>query len=122
MVGILAALGVGIHFLHGAQVRRSAEVLLDQANRAEQKGDMARAQDYLERYLTVERFKEIVGDASGLSVERHALPNLLSLNFIVHGLLGDGVAASTRSDPQAKSFGEYVRAKVVDIPRSLLAA
>jgi hypothetical protein len=76
---------------------------------------------WLERYLTVEKFKELVRDAASLPVERHALPNLLSLNFIVHDLLGDGVAASTRSDPQAKSFGEYVRAKLVDIPRSLLA-
>lgn len=76
---------------------------------------------WLERYLTVDTFKELVKDAGMLAVERHAFPNLLSLNFIVHGLLGDGVAASTRSDPQAKSFGEYVRAKVVDIPRSLLA-
>jgi len=76
---------------------------------------------WLERYLTVEKFKELIKDSTALAVERHAFPNLLSLNFIVHGLLGDGVAASTRSDPQAKSFGEYVRAKVVDIPRSLLA-
>ena len=42
--------------------------------------------------------------------------------FVVNGLLGDGVAASTRSDPQAKSLGEYLRAKLVDIPRALLAA
>jgi hypothetical protein len=55
-----------------------------------------------------------------LEIERHALPNLFSLNFIVRGLLGDGVAASTRSDPQAKSLGEFIRAKLVDIPRSLL--
>jgi tetratricopeptide (TPR) repeat protein len=54
IVGTLITLGAGIHFLHGAQVRRSAEVLLDQANRAEQKGDMDRAQDYLERYLAVQ--------------------------------------------------------------------
>ena len=51
----------------------------------------------------------------------HALPNLCSLNFVVHGLLGDGVAASTRSDAQAKSLGEFLRARLVDIPRSLLA-
>ncbi len=66
------------------------------------------------------KLKELIKDSTALAVERHAFPNLLSLNFIVHGLLGDGVAASTRSDPQAKSFGAYVRAKVVDIPRSLL--
>jgi hypothetical protein len=31
------------------------------------------------------------------------------------------VAASTRSDAQAKSLGEFLRARLVDIPRSLLA-
>jgi hypothetical protein len=76
---------------------------------------------WLERYLTVERFRELMPEAANLRVERHPLPNLLALNFIVGGLLGDGVAAATRSDPQAKSLGEFVRAKVVDIPRALLA-
>ena len=55
-----------------------------------------------------------------LEVERYELPNLLALNFVVKGLLGDGVAASLRSDPQAKSLGEYLRAKVVPIPVALL--
>ena len=44
----------------------------------------------------------------------------LAINFVVKGLLGDGVAASLRSDPQAKSLGEYLRAKLVAIPSSLL--
>jgi len=78
------------------------------------------AYGWLESHLTVERFRLLIPEAAGLEIERHALPNLLSLNFIVHGLLGDGVAASTRTDAQAKSFGEFVRAKVVDIPRALL--
>ena len=77
---------------------------------------------WLERYLTEATFRQLVPEAAALEVERHALPNLLSLNFVVHGLLGDGVAASTRSDPQAKSFGEYLRAKLVEIPRAILAA
>jgi hypothetical protein len=75
---------------------------------------------WLERYVTVERFRELVPEAAPLTVERYPLPNLLSVNFVVVGLLGDGVAASTRSDPQAKSLGEYLRAKLVDIPRALL--
>jgi hypothetical protein len=40
----------------------------------------------------------------------------------VHGLLGEGVASSTRADPQAKSLGEYLRAKHVDVPAGLLDA
>jgi hypothetical protein len=77
---------------------------------------------WLERYLTVEKFRQLVPEAADLDVQRHALPNLLAINFIVAGLLGDGVAASTRPDPQAKSFGEFLRARVVDVPRKLVPA
>ncbi|WP_458793904.1 AtuA-related protein, partial [Mycobacteroides abscessus] len=52
--------------------------------------------------------------------ERFELPNLRALNVVVHGLLGDGVASSTRPDAQAKGLGEYVRSRVVDVPESLL--
>jgi hypothetical protein len=77
---------------------------------------------WLEAYLTSDRFRQLVPEAAPLNIERHPLPNLLSINFVIAGLLGDGVAASTRSDPQAKSLGEYLRAKMADIPRALLAA
>jgi len=75
---------------------------------------------WLEQYLTIERFKRLVGEASDLEVERFVLPNLRALNFVVVGLLGEGVASSTRFDPQAKSLGEYLRAKLVDAPEELL--
>jgi hypothetical protein len=76
---------------------------------------------WLAHYLTVERFKELVGEARDLEVRRYELPNLRALNFVVVGLLGEGVASSTRTDAQAKSLGEYVRAKLVDLPVALLA-
>ena len=76
---------------------------------------------WLAEYLTVERFKGLIPEAEPLVVERYSLPNLLSINFVIIGLLGDGVAASTRSDPQAKSLGEYLRAKLIDVPQRLLA-
>ena len=50
----------------------------------------------------------------------HALPNLRALNFVVDGLLGAGVAASTRFDPQAKALGEWLRGRHLDIPEALL--
>jgi hypothetical protein len=76
---------------------------------------------WLAGYLTADRLRGLLGpEARDLVVDRVELPNLLALNFIVRGLLGDGVAASMRSDPQAKSLGEYVRAKVVAVPVSLL--
>ena len=57
---------------------------------------------------------------NGLAVERHRLPALRSLNFVIHGLLQEGVAASTRQDGQAKSLGEWLRARIVDVPVVLL--
>ena len=39
---------------------------------------------------------------------------------LIRGLLGDGVAASTRFDPQAKALGEWVRSRNVDVPEDLL--
>ena len=75
---------------------------------------------WLAAYLTVERLRSLMPEAAALAIDRFEFPALRALNFVVKGLLGDGVAASLRSDPQAKSLGEYVRAKLVPIPASLL--
>jgi hypothetical protein len=75
---------------------------------------------WMESELTVERLKELLPETKELEVERFAFPRLRALNFVVHGLLGEGVASSTRADPQAKSLGEYLRAKHVDVPTALL--
>ena len=75
---------------------------------------------WLRSQLTIARFKELVREARDLEVQRYELPNLRALNFVVVGLLGEGVASTTRMDPQAKSLGEYLRAKLVDIPVALL--
>ena len=75
---------------------------------------------WLAHTLTVERFKALVTEAATLEVRRYELPNLRALNFVVVGILGDGVASSTRQDPQAKGLGEYLRSRHADIPLSLL--
>ena len=75
---------------------------------------------WLDAFLTVERLQALLPEAADLRVDRHRLPNLRSLNFVLHGLLEEGVAASTRQDAQAKSLGEWLRARVVDVPAMLL--
>jgi len=76
---------------------------------------------WLAANLTVERVRELLpGETHGLEVQRYELPNLRAINLVIVGLLGRGVAASTRTDPQAKGLGEYLRAKLVDLPVSLL--
>jgi hypothetical protein len=79
------------------------------------------AWEWLDEYLTLERFRALLPEADGLRVQRHAFGNLRALNFVVVGLLGEGVASSTRPDPQAKGLGEYLRSRVVDIPVGLVA-
>jgi hypothetical protein len=80
----------------------------------------ADAYRWLESFLTIATLRDLLPETRSLEIDRFELPNLLALNFVVKGLLGDGVAASLRSDPQAKSLGEYLRAKVVPIPAPLL--
>ncbi|SCE64336.1 Protein of unknown function (DUF1446) [Micromonospora carbonacea] len=71
---------------------------------------------WLRHWLTVERLAELLPETAPLTVERHELPNLRAVNFVIRGLLGQGVAASTRFDPQAKALGELLRSRVVDLP------
>jgi hypothetical protein len=71
-------------------------------------------------FLTTEKLRELVTEARDLPVQRYELANLLAVNFVIVGLLGEGVASSTRPDPQAKSLGEYLRSRVVHIPEALI--
>jgi hypothetical protein len=76
---------------------------------------------WLTGYLTVAKLKDLLPETARLAVTRHEFPNLRALNFVITGLLGEGVAASTRLDPQAKGLGEWLRARHADIPPALLA-
>ncbi|MDA8281403.1 MAG: DUF1446 domain-containing protein [Actinomycetota bacterium] len=76
---------------------------------------------WLAAELTVDRVRALLPECRDLPVCRYELPNLRALNFVVVGLLGEGVASSSRVDAQAKSLGEYLRAKVMAVPICLLA-
>ncbi len=78
------------------------------------------AYSFLFDFLTVEKLKELLPDLEKFDIDRYELPNILSLNFYVHGILQEGVSSSTRMDGQAKSLGEYLRAKKINFPKQLL--
>ena len=80
----------------------------------------AKAFDFLNYYLTNKKLKELLPDMENFDIERYELPNLFALNFYIKGLLEDGVAASFKSDPQAKTLGEYLRAKIIEVPQELV--
>jgi hypothetical protein len=78
------------------------------------------AHGWMHEFLTVERLKQLLPDLAHLEVERFDLPRLRAVNFLIHRLLDDGVASTLRVDPQAKGLGEYLRAKLVEVPLPLL--
>jgi hypothetical protein len=75
---------------------------------------------WLAKLITPKKVRELVPEAADLAIEVFVLPNLGGVNVVLHGLLGRGVAASTRFDPQAKGLGEWVRARTVHIQETLL--
>ncbi|HEY1601724.1 MAG TPA: acyclic terpene utilization AtuA family protein [Pirellulales bacterium] len=82
------------------------------------RSDLAYA--WLASFLTIDQFKQLVPESVPLVVRRFEFPHLRALNIVVVGLLGEGVSSSTRPDAQAKSLGEYLRSRMVDVPLELL--
>ncbi|MEV4974906.1 acyclic terpene utilization AtuA family protein [Streptomyces scopuliridis] len=112
----------------GLPTRRAPLGLVVGARSGDKGGDAnvgvwARSEDgwrWLAHELTTGRFRELIPESRELTVVRHLLPRLRAVNFTVEGLLGEGVAARARFDPQAKALGEWLRARHADIPEVLL--
>jgi len=79
-----------------------------------------KAYSFLYHFLTVQKLKELLSDLTDYKIERFDFPNLKAVNFYIHGILGDGASSNTKVDALAKSLGEYLRAKKVNIPKELL--
>ncbi len=67
---------------------------------------------WLDEHLTPDTIRRLLPEAAELEVRRYDLPNLRALNFVIVGLLGEGVASSTAFDAQAKGLGEYLLSRV----------
>ncbi len=121
--------GPGAHGIRPEPVRRVPLGLIAGARSGDKGGNAnvgvwVRGEEefaWLDGYLTERRLAELVPAIAGHRVERHRFPNLRALNFVISGLLGRGVAAGTRLDPQAKALGEELRAALADIPERLIA-
>lgn len=75
---------------------------------------------WLAHTLTTEMVQQLLPETAGLPVTRHLLPTLRAVNFVIEGILGQGVAYQARFDPQAKGLGEWLRSRHMDIPEQLL--
>jgi hypothetical protein len=77
---------------------------------------------WLAHALDIDKLRELLPEAAHLQVTRHLLPNLRAVNFVIEGILGEGVAYHARFDPQAKGLGEWLRSRYIDIPEELVPA
>lgn len=75
---------------------------------------------WLAHTLSVDALKAMLPETKDLAVTRHVLPHLRAVNFVVEGILGQGVASQARFDPQAKGLGEWLRSRHIDIPETLV--
>ncbi|WP_038171786.1 acyclic terpene utilization AtuA family protein [Tomitella biformata] len=75
---------------------------------------------WLAHALTVDELKRMLPEAAELNITRTTLPKLKAVNFVIEGLLGEGVAYNARFDPQAKGLAEWLRSRHIAIPANLL--
>jgi hypothetical protein len=75
---------------------------------------------WLAKLMSPRKVRELLPEAADLDVEVYVLPNLGAVNVLIRGLLGRGVAASTRFDPQAKGLGEWLRSRTVHVQEDLV--
>ncbi|MGB6203429.1 AtuA-related protein, partial [Mycolicibacter algericus] len=76
---------------------------------------------WLAHTLTTEMLQKLLPETGHLPVTRHLLPKLRAVNFVIEGILGQGVAYQARFDPQAKGLGEWLRSRHLEIPEQLLS-
>lgn len=70
----------------------------------------------LERYVTREAVAtHFAGQITG-DVVRYELPNLLALNFLLHGALDGGGTLSLKTDAQGKVYSTALLRMVIDVP------
>ncbi|KAK9452664.1 DUF1446-domain-containing protein [Dipodascopsis uninucleata] len=88
-------------------------------------GFFVRADDeyiWLKSFLTRERLRALFEDdiTSETVIERCEFPNIRAVHFRVLDFLDGGIASSSRIDGLGKGIGEYLRSKVVPLPKKFL--
>lgn len=76
--------------------------------------------DWMVHHLTAEVVRRRFADVCRGRVERHELPNLRALNFLLHESLGGGGTLSLLLDAQGKTYAQYLLAAEVEVDASLL--
>ena len=71
--------------------------------------------DLLVREVTPERVRSHFAGLVAGTVDRYEVPNILALNFVLHGALGGGASRSLRSDALGKSMSSALLRMEVEV-------
>ncbi|NUP28497.1 MAG: DUF1446 domain-containing protein [Nocardia sp.] len=80
----------------------------------------AAAWPWLREFLSTGEMRRLIPETAALDIVRHEFPELRAVHFVFRGLLGTGGSANDRVDQVGKAVGEYLRAKLVPVPLTLL--
>ena len=79
----------------------------------------------LDRCVSAERvaahFAHLASHGKALTVDRHALPNLLALKFVLNDALAGGAARSLRSDNLGKTIGAQLLRMTIEVDAAAAA-
>lgn len=86
-------------------------------------GVMARSReafDFLDKYLTAQRVKDLFQELCLGRVVRYKVENMLGFNFLLESALGGGGTMSMRVDAQGKGFAQAMLRQKAPIPAEVL--
>ncbi|WP_282947207.1 acyclic terpene utilization AtuA family protein [Cellulomonas endometrii] len=79
------------------------------------------AANWLIRFLTTNRLRELLHEPADVTIERYELANLNGLAFVLRGHLGTSGASNLDVDTLGKALSEFLRARLVRVPADVAA-
>lgn len=78
--------------------------------------------NWLRSLLSIDKLKELLGeeDLSGGRIDRFEMKNIRAVHFLLKAHLDRGYNSSSKLDTLAKNLCEYLRAKLVPVPKKFL--
>lgn len=75
--------------------------------------------DWLRSFLTIAKIRELLGpeEDNGKPIDRFEMPFIRAVHFLLHDHLDRGYDACSTYDTLGKNACEYLRSKVVDLPK-----
>lgn len=77
---------------------------------------------WLQSFLTRDRMRQLMGKdwRPDFFIERCEFQNIRAVHFVIYGPLGRGVSSCRLLDSLGKGFADFIRDRVVDVPKEFL--